>query len=233
VDTGLYSGVAAMRASEKRLEAIAANLANLDTPAYKRTGSASQAFAIEGDPRGHAQVATRHTIDFTQGVLDRTGNALDLALEGEGFFAVESPDGEVYTRDGSFHLDEQGVLQTKDGHPVAWEGARGTIAAVGEAITIDGSGQVRQGSNEVGRIKLVDFADAQRLTRDSRGSWHAPEDLETRAPAGLVHQGALERSNASSIDELVAMIRVQRSFESAAGLLRSIDQSYKRLNQPR
>jgi flagellar basal-body rod protein FlgF len=234
VDIGLYSGVSAMRACERRLDAITANLANLDTPAYKRASTSTQAFdlGLASSPE-QRQVVTRERVDFTQGVLEQTGNPLDLALEGEGFFAVETPNGEAYTRNGSFHLDERGVLLSGDGDPVAWEAGRGTFAPVGDAVSVDGSGVVRQGSNELGRIKLVDFADVQRLGRDAQGRWIAPKGAESRPAAAIVHQGARERSNAQSIEELVAMIRVQRGFESAANLLRSIDQSYKRLNQQR
>ena len=233
MDTGLYSGVAAMGAAEKRLEAIAANLANLDTTAYKRTSTATAVFEVPRGPAKRRELATTDTIDFTQGVLERTGNPLDLALDGRGFFAVETRDGEAYTRDGAFRVDEQGVLLTQDGDPVAWDGARATLAPVGEAVTVDGAGVVRQGSQELGRLKLVDFADPSRLARDPRGLWHARRDLDPAASTATVHQGALERSNASSIDELVAMIRVQRGFESATSLVRSIDQSYRRLNQQR
>ena len=233
MDTGLYSGVAAMRASEKRMEAITANLANLDTPAFKRLTSSTRAFDLGEGARRRTEVVTQNAVDFGQGVLERTGNALDLGLEGPGFFAVESPAGEVYTRNGSFHLDEQGVLQTQDGYPVAWEGARGVLTPVGDPITVDGSGLVRQGANDVGRIKLAGFAEPARLEHDARGYWHAPADLAPAAPEATVHQGASERSNASSIDELVEMVRVQRSFESAASLMRSIEQSYRRLNQQR
>lgn len=233
MDSGLYSGVAAMGAAEKRLEAIAANLANLDTTAYKRTSTASAVFEVPRGTGSRRELATTGTIDFTQGVLERTGNPLDLALDGPGFFAVETRGGEAYTRDGAFRVDEAGVLLDQDGEPVVWEGARGTLAPVGEAVTVDGSGVVRQGASEVGKLKLVDFADPSRLTRDARGRWRPVPGLEPAPSTATVHQGALERSNASSVDELVSLIRVQRGFESATSLVRSIDQSYRRLNQQR
>jgi flagellar basal-body rod protein FlgF len=233
VDTGLYSGVAAMGAAERRLDAIAANLANLDTNAYKRTSTSSAVFEVPRAGAVRRELAVRETVDFAQGVLERTGNPLDLALDGPGFFAVETRSGEAYTRDGSFRLDEAGVLLTQQGDPVVWEGARGTLTAVGEAITVDGAGVVRQGREEVGRLKRVAFAEPARLARDAHGLWRASPALEPTPAEAVVHQGALERSNASSVDELVSLIRVQRGFESATSLVRSIDQSYRRLNQQR
>lgn len=233
MDNGLYSGVASMRANEKHLEAIAANLANLNTPAYKRLGSVTQAFDVGSGDRKHQEVATRHSIDFTQGVLERNDNPWSLALEGDGFFAVETPGGEAFTRNGSFHVDDKGELLTNEGFPVAWEGARGRLAPVDLPITVDGSGVVKQGANQVGRLKLADFADKQRLELDSEGYYHAPQAAASATPNAVVHQGAVERSNASSVDELVSMIKAQRGFESAASLMRSIDQSYRRLNAAR
>lgn len=233
MDTGLYSGIEAMRAGERQLDAIAANLANLDSPAYKRQNTVTHAFDVGTGERRHRAIVTQTSTDFSQGELSRSGNPLDLALEGDGFFVVETPSGEAYTRNGSFNLDAQGVLRTADGHPAAWEGARGRVESIGEAVTIDGTGVVRQGANQVGKLRLVDFTDKQALTIDKEGYYHAPRGLAPTTPTAIVHQGALEKSNSSSIDELVAMIRVQRGFESAASLVRSIDQSYRRLNAQR
>ncbi len=233
MDTGLYSGVASMRSNEKRMEAIAANLANLDMNAYKRQASVTQAFEVGNGAGRVRQIVTRHTIDFTQGDIERTGNALDLALEGDGFFVVDGAKGEAYTRNGAFHVDETGALLTTDGMPVAWEGASAKLSPVGDPVSIDESGNVRQGAASIGRLRVVDFADKSQLTLDEQGYYHAPRNVRSSASTAAVHQGAIERSNASSVDELVAMVRVQRNFESAANLMRSIDQSYKRLNTPR
>jgi flagellar basal body rod protein FlgG len=233
MDGGLSSGLASMRSNEKRLDTIAANLANVDTNAYKRLGTVTQSFAVEPGSKRRTELSTENAIDYTQGVVDRTGNTFDLALEGEGFFAVEGKQGELYTRNGAFHLDENGVLHTEQGDPVAWEGAQGRLAPTGEAVMIDGLGSVSQGGNTLGRLRIVDFADKTDLRQDSRSYFVAPRDLRPTASTAVVHQGALERSNVSSIEELVALVRVQRDFESAASLLRSIDQSYRRLNGQR
>lgn len=222
-----------MRAYESNLDAIAANLANLDVPAYKRQSTTTHTFDVQLNGRTQRAIRTQNAIDFTQGNLQPTGNPFDLALEGDGFFAVETSSGEAYTRNGRFHVDGQGVLQTADGLPVVWEGARGKIDAVGEPVTIDGSGAVRQGTGQIGRIKVVDFPRRGLLTLDGEGYYHAPRGLAQQASAATVHQSSIESSNANSIDELVAMIRVQRGFESATSLIKSIDQSYRRLNAPR
>jgi flagellar basal-body rod protein FlgF len=233
MDHGLYMGVAAMRSAEKRMEALTANLANASSPAYKRQSSATRAFDVGVGEKKHREVAASSSTDFSQGLIERREDPMAMALEGGGFFAVETPTGEAYTRNGVFRLDDQGELLTGEGHPVAWSGARGRVQPTGEPVTIDGTGKVRQGSSELGALKLVDFADKSKLTIDRDGYWHAAPGQATQEPTAYVHQFAIERSNSESIDELVALIKVQRDFESASGVMRTIDQSYRRLNQTR
>jgi flagellar basal-body rod protein FlgF len=233
MNTGLYSGIAAMRSSEQRLQAITANLANASTPAYKRRTAVSRSFDVGVGDRRHREIKTTFTTDFTQGRIERTENPLALALKGEGFFAVEGPNGEAFTRNGSFQLDDTGVLQTAEGHAVVWDGGRGRIDPVGEAVRIDTSGRVFQGASDVGRLKVVAFESPDLLRLDSQAYFHDPGGLTRSTTDAEVHQFALERSNASTVDELIAMITVQRGFESATNLLKMLDQTYRRLNRAR
>jgi flagellar basal-body rod protein FlgG len=229
MNRGLYSGVEAMAAAEKRLETIATNLANVSVDGYKRRSVSTQAFdkVLAGRAERHVRTSTR--VDYSQGTLEQTGEPFDLALAGAGFFALETPQGEAYTRGGRFHIDAAGLLQTQDGYPVAWEGARGVIDPQGDQVRIDPDGGVWQGQAQVGRLRLVDFADRARLEPDRLGYLHAPADLAPRAREAEVRQGHLERSNVSALDEMVALIATQRSHESAARLMSSIEQGYRRL----
>ncbi len=229
MNRGLYSGVEAMAAAERRLESIATNLANVSVNGYKRRATATESFerTLKGKVERH--VRTRTSIDYSQGPLEATGEPLDLALAGSGFFALETQHGEAYTRGGRFHLDAAGTLQTQDGFPVAWEGARGTIDSQGGEVRVDPDGQVWQGEAQVGRLRLVDFADPAKLQPDRGGYLHAPVDAAPRAREGEVRQGQLERSNVSAMDEMVALIETQRSYESAARVMSSIEQGYRRL----
>lgn len=231
MNTGLYQGAAAMRASEKRLEVIAHNLANVDTAAYKRQGTAAHTFRLptaEGAKKG---LRTELTVDWSQGNLDRTGGALDVALFGRGFFAVDSPRGEVYTREGHFHVDEQGVLLTPDELPVAWDKKYGVVDPAGVPVVISTEGVVAQGQREIGRLRLVDFADRGRLMQNSEGYYEARPGARRQAHTAEVHQGALERSNAVGLEEVVAMVTIQREFEASANVLKTIDESYQRLTR--
>jgi len=232
MDTGLYSGVSALRTAEKRLEAITANLANIDTPGFKRQAGATRAFTVPG-AEGYLEVDTRHRSDFTQGDLKSSSSPYHLALEGRGWFVAEGPSGELYTRCGTFRADGAGVLQTAEGYPIAWESNGGLIDAHGDLVQIDGSGVVRQGTKEVGRLRVVDFANDAALSSIGGGYFAAKEGASELPAEGVVHQGHLESSNVSSMDELVAMITVQRSFESANRLVQMINQTYERLLQQR
>ncbi|MFT5048709.1 MAG: flagellar basal-body rod protein FlgF [Chlamydiales bacterium] len=229
MNLGLYSGVSSVRANERRMEVIASNLANIDTPAFKRRSLRSFSVALGNAKGGPQQVATAQRTDFSQGPLERTGNPLDLALLGDGFFAIEGDEGEVYTRRGTFLTDEAGGLVTDEGRPVAWRGARGAIDPVGLPVTIDASGTVHQGSETLGQIKIVNFVNPEQLQPGSDGNYHAPPQLDRGASDAEVHQFTQERSNVSSITELVALISTQRSFESATKLMQMLDESYRQL----
>ena len=231
MNLGLYQGAAAMRASEKRLNALAHNLANVSTPGFKRHGTAARIFRVEEAGRVRQGLRTELTTDWSQGNLDRTENPYDLALFGEGFFAVEAPHGEVYTRAGSFKLNDDGVLQTMEGYPVAWAQRIGDLDPRGGPVVVDGEGNVRQGTLDVGRLKLTDFEDRTRLRQDGQGYWMAPAGAQEKAYTAVVHQGAVERSNATGLEELISMVMVQRSFDASSRVLSMINQSYQRLTR--
>lgn len=228
---GLYSGVAAMRSAERRLESVTLNLANAATPGYRAQTSSTRTFSVGA--LGHEQLTTGLSTRHTQGDLTPSGDPLHLAIEGPGFFAVEGPQGELLTRRGDFSLDASGVLVNYQGLPVVYEGRAGRIDPLGEPIAIDGAGTVRQGTNEVGRLRVVDFEDPAALERISGEFFRAPEDARERATEARVRQGSLEASNSSAVDQLIELVGVQRSFESASRLMGLIEQSYKSLIERR
>ena len=229
MNRGLYSGVEAMSAAERRLDVIATNLANVSVNGYKRRGTSTASFeaTLRGQTERH--LSTRTNVDWSQGVIEATGNTFDLALFGQGFMAVETPQGEAYSRGGRLRIDADGLLQTDEGYPVAWDGARGTIDPLKEEARVDAEGTVWQGTDRLGQLKLVNFSDPQRLRPDSQGYLHAPASLDESAHEVEVRQGYIERSNASAVDEMIALIATQRNYESATRLMSAIDQGYRRL----
>src|SRR5438128_607282 len=150
MDNGIYHAAGAMRSGERRLEAIAHNLANVSTRGFKR--ETSFAHALRGGRAHEPQVVTGLAPDLSQGTLDATSNPLDLGIDGPGWFAVEDGGGRSFTRDGSFRVDDRGTLVTQDGFAVAWKGARASLRPAGREVTVDSSGQVRQGETAVGQL---------------------------------------------------------------------------------
>lgn len=228
---GLYRAAIAMVSQQKRLESISVNLANLSTTGYKRTSSSTAQFSVQSPEGEKTGLAIESQTDFSQGNLDRTGRDLDLALFGDGFFALEGPEGEVYTRAGDFKVTSDGVLVSQEDYPVAWRSRGGAIDPTGEPVTVDGDGVMRQGNQTLGQLKLVDFKDRTQLVQTGSSIWSAPKGLEEATPTASVHQYALESSNATGMEEIIEMIAVQRSFQSVGNLIRTIQESYQRLTR--
>lgn len=209
-----------------RLERIGTNLANVQTPGYKRevlglppsfaalveTGSA-RPLRAGAQPAGAPLVL----MDHRPGPLRLTGQKLDVALAGAGHFEVLTPDGPAYTRLGSFQLDARGRLVTPQGYPVLGQG--GEITLSGSQVTIDAAGRIFEAASParpVAQLKIVQFeqpAAARRLGEgllaDGGGGVRLLE-----ASALQVRQGALENSNVSSMQEMVHLVQTMRHFES-------------------
>lgn len=209
---------------ERLHEVRAQNLANVNTTGYRRRIASADAFARALRKAGGLPLAgLRVDVDFTPGRLEETGRPTDLALEGEGFFAVETERGVRYTRDGSFVLDREGRLVASDGAPVL--GASGPIEtdpSLGP-IEISGDGSVLQRGTVVGRLRIVRFEDTSALVPEQGGRFRADGTEPLEATETRVVAGFLERSNVEPIDELVQMIAGFRAFEAAQKALVSID----------
>lgn len=209
---GLYAAASALDAQRLRQEVAANNLANLETPGFKRGMVAQRGFERE-----LGLVEARGALDLRQGDLVATGGPLDVALDGPGFLCVGTPDGERYVRGGHLQRSADGQLVTADGAPLQGEGGPISLGA-GASVAIADDGRVVVDGAEVGRLRVVTFEgappEAEGSGRYRAGSPPAP------APGTRVRGGHLERGNASSIDELVGLITIQRSFEAAS---RAID----------
>lgn len=226
--SGVHGGVGALAAARKRVDGLAHNLANASTTGFKRSSAFTHALQTA---RGHTELVAGTVIDFRQGDLQYTGEPLHLALEGEGFFAVEGENGELYTRDGTFRLDEGGTLTTQDGLPVAWDELLGALDPIGAAPVVGPDGDVSQGDRRVGRLRVARFAAPERLLQQDDGRFAAPADLEVVPHTARIHQGALEGSNVSAVEEMIEMMAAQRAFGSAANVLSLIAETYRRLSR--
>ena len=231
MNVGLYHTVAAMRTNQQRVEIITSNIANSESAGFKRMLHVAHGRSGWGREPGHEQIVTGTRVDLSQGVLERTGESLDLALDGPGFFVLDGPTGETLTRNGSFQLTDRGVLVSDDGRVVQWQGQRGVIDLDGPDVKVDGRGAVRQGSLLIGRVRVVDVEGTDPIEPDDAGGYRVREGANLVQSEAVVTQGFAERANVETIDELVEMIAAQRAFESASQAFKTIDQSYRRLNQ--
>jgi len=198
-----------------QLDSIAHNVANAATPGFK----AQHLHIRAAEPSRFVDVL--QNIDFSQGSLERTGNALDVALQGDGFFAVRTKDGVAYTRRGNFLLNARQELVTDQGMPVLGEGGR--IAARGTDVRIDGSGTVIVDGAAGDKLKVVRFAKVADLKKRGDGLFvDAGAALPKKAEDVRIAPGHLERSNTSVVEQMVAMIEVQRVFETYAKLIQNL-----------
>jgi flagellar basal-body rod protein FlgF/flagellar basal-body rod protein FlgG len=234
---GLYGAATALDAAFQSQDVYAQNIAHANVPGYRRTGISFEPFNVAFDqakggvPFG-ARPASTYT-DFRPGPLAYSGNKFDLALDGEGFFVVRGPNGPVYTRNGAFEIDTNGQIRTHGGLPVLGADDNPiTIPQTGADVSISSEGNVFSGGTTVGQIRVVSFADQNRLVRVGSTSFSAPEGTEVRTSTANVRQGYRESANLEVATEMVSMIRGARYFEAAQRVLRTLSESIQLNTRP-
>ncbi|MEX2521101.1 MAG: flagellar hook-basal body complex protein [Paracoccaceae bacterium] len=210
----------------KDMQIIANNIANLSTDGFRREGAifaemVDRMAAVGGSV---AQTAARARVtDFSQGALHATGGALDLAIEGDGFFMIETPEGPALSRAGAFARNQDGELATRDGNRLLDEGGAPIFAPPdAREIAIATDGTLSADGQPVGRIGLVTVANLTQLTRRDSGLFTTNEPL-IPAEEASVFQGFVEKSNVDPIREIARMIEVQRSYEMGQNFLTAED----------
>ena len=229
---GIDRLAADMTARITRQDMLAENLANASTPGFKtqRLFMTLLRESVRSGGRVTNDRAYGVYTDFSQGPVDVTARPLDFAIQGEGFFAVETDTGEKYTRSGNFTLNEEGTLTTGPGDVVL--GSSGPITIESQDFTVSAEGKVIVEGAEVGAIKVVTFADPRSLVR--KGNYYeagGEAAVESEMVETSILQGALERANVNPIDEMVNMIAVHRGFEAAQATIKMQDESAKKLIQ--
>jgi flagellar basal-body rod protein FlgF len=221
-----YIGLSSQMALQRQMDVVANNMANLTTPAFKGEEMVFSQYLIQ--PPGNGPLAFVQDIatvrDLRQGPISKTGNSLDLALEGAGYFAVQTPLGPRYTRNGHFQLDNQGQIVTSQGYPVlADSGQPIQLPANTRAITVapDGTislsqdGTTAQGA--IGKLQIVDFAAPQAVTPAANGLWLT--DQPPQPATATVQQGMIEESNVQAVVELTRMMAVARASGTVKNFL--------------
>lgn len=250
---GLYTAWTGMTNEQKRLDVIANNMANASTTGYKKQGVTSQSFDDELTLRIHDNNSyttvnrrignmnlgvkigeTYH--DFSQGSLRETGGIYDLALSGDGFFTIQTTNKQgvtstKYTRDGSFTVNTDGYLVTKDGDYVLdTNGARIQIpgAQTASNIAFDQKGNVIVNGQTVATLGIASFANPQALLLYGENLYEATEAAGLQASTATVNQGYLEMSNTNVISEMVDMITITRAYEAGQKMIQTVDNTLQK-----
>jgi len=217
-------------ALQRQMDVVANNMANLNTTGFKAEQLLFEEYIMPvardkdfprlDQPLSYVQDwATIH--DMSSGALVQTGNALDVGLNGEGFFAVQTPAGERWTRSGAFQLSATGQLVDLNGNPVLGEGGPIQFGPQESDITIAADGSISSSAGVKGRLRMVEFANVEELTRQGSNLWAGGTPLPATATRAM--QGFIERSNVSGVAEMSEMIRVTRAYESLASLTQRQD----------
>ncbi len=232
IENAQLIGLSRQMALQRQMDVVANNLANINSTGFKAESilfedyempvAADRTFPGPSQQLHYVQDwATLH--DFRPGAMTQTGNPMDIALAGEGFLSVETPEGIRYTRNGAMEIDANGVLVTQNGYPIL-SGNGNSIAFSPEEtdITITANGEISTSAGVKTRLGIVEFDNVQALTR-SGDTMFAGENPNT-ATATRVVQGTLEKSNVSGVTEMAEMIRVTRAYSSLADLMNQQDQ---------
>ena len=221
LDEGIYEAVRGGVIQARRFDIIANNLANVGTTGFKKD-------TLTFDLVLQEYVKT----DLSQGNLRVTGNPLDIALEGDGFFKIETPHGVRYTRNGNFCLNADGVLVTQNGDPVL--GESGTIRIEDGGIAIDTGGRIMVDETVVDTLSVAEFAQPEKLQKEglSYSVYEGDENGIMNPEEIRVRQGYIEESNVTVVEEMSEMIETLRVYESYQKVIQTLDEAtYKAINE--
>ncbi|EAQ36122.1 Flagellar basal body rod protein [Nitrobacter sp. Nb-311A] len=236
MENALLIGLSRQMMLERQIDVVANNVANVNTNGYKADRSLFEEYLMPGAhednfvgrDRRLSFVQDRATFhDFAGGPTEQTKNPLDVAIDGEAFLVVQTPNGERYTRDGGLQINAQGQLVTASGYPVL--GSNGpirfqqtdrdiTISADGTVTVIEG---LNNSTNSIrGTLRLVSFRQPQKLIKEGSNLYAAGESNFAQPDTkSQIHQGFIERSNVSAVTEMSRMVQVSRAYTQMATLL--------------
>ena len=232
MDNSLLVSLSQQLAAYRSMDVIANNLANVSTPGFKRESAKFEEYITKVAPSegqsGQQAISfvkdAGISRDLSQGNVENTGAPLDLAINGNGFFAVQTPSGIRYTRDGHFTLDANGQVVTGDGYALQGDGGAITITPDDQNIKIGQDGtiasMVNGVANQIGKVQLSDFADDSALTKQG-DNLYSTSQAPTVTTASTIKQGALESSNVQPVLEISHMIEVMRAYQATASLSQS------------
>jgi flagellar basal-body rod protein FlgF len=242
MENALLVGLSRQMVLERQMDVVANNVANLNTNGYKADKSLFQEYLKTGAHEDNFVPSDRPVSfvldsgtfkDFSKGPTEQTKNPLDVAIDGGGFLVVQTAGGERYTRDGGLQINNQGQLVTSAGNPVLGNSGPIVFQPTDHDVSIaaDGNVTVLEGINRIdsvrGKLRLVSFADAQKLLKDGSNLYSAGTATAQPDTASKIRQGFIEKSNVNSVAEMSRMIEVTRTYTQISNLLQQQSDLHK------
>jgi flagellar basal-body rod protein FlgF len=233
MQNALLIGLSRQMALSRELDVIANNMANVTTNGFKARSTRFREFLMpvakaEAFPRPDQKLSyvidSGTPLDPTTGAIEQTGNPLNTAIKGDGFFAVQTPAGERYTRNGAFEINAQGQLVTVDGHLVLGDNGPIEFGPQESGIAISPDGTVTSNQGERGRIRLVRFNNPELLRNEGANVFSSTEQAQPANATSKIEAGFLERSNVKPVLEMSRLIDVNRSYTDIASMIGRIDE---------
>ena len=223
----LYTVASSMLPKLTYQQIVANNLANINTPGFKRDGLFLETLIQVGIPPQGQQIGTIYT-DFSPGPLLKTERKLDLAIDGNGFFTIFGPEGEKYTRNGSFYRRPDGVLATVGGNPVL--GENGIIVLPEGDPVVNKGGQIYVRGEYIDKLLITDFPQPYHLVKSGSGLFVPQNRSNGGYPAqnATVRQGFLEGSNVKPVEEMVNMLISYRQYQAAQRVIQTQDDALRK-----
>lgn len=227
MSNGFYQSVSALVSRMHALDVVAHNIANANTTGFRAQRQLFSSVLANETGDASYPVLSGTTLDLTQGAIEKTGDDLDLAIEGPGFFAVQTARGVRYTRDGSFHLDKQGELVDASGEPVLGEGGVPVKLPSGR-ITIDADGTLAVDEAVAGKLQILTPGTPTQLVPEGGNQFAAEGTAMHRASGFTLHQGALESSNISPVEGAVELVKLQRQVDMMQRVIQIFNSDFDR-----
>lgn len=238
---GIYTVASGMLPQITKIEVLSNNLANMNTVGFKKDKVFTEVLNEQQSVRTLKNYRTpmlgiEQAIDLSEGSFQQTGNRLDFAIRGNGFFVIETPRGLRYTRNGNFTLALDGTIVTKEGYPVMGTEGRIQLPDLQRLSDVDihvnETGEVMIDNKNMGKLQVVSFGNMTVLKKDGNTLFRIDDgEAPQQAMVGeySVLQGFLEESNVEGIDEMIIMIELNRNFESEQKAIQAQDETLERL----
>ncbi len=221
MENTLFIALSKQLAIRREMDVIANNLANTSSPGFKNEKMMFVEYLKETGTTGKVSLVQDISLarDLSEGIFKRTNNVLDVAIHGKGWFVVESPQGERFTRNGHFRLNQEGELVTTTGQKLLTTNGEPIVFSPGDnEIVIKGDGKVTAAGEDRGTLRVVTFENERRLEKVAGNLFRSDETPDEKSEAEIV-QGVIEQSNVQPVVEITRMIRAMRSYESAQSMI--------------